>query len=135
MQYLHFLVFVLVYFLFFLRVFLFCASCRNAEVCLAPFAIYSNEIKPISILIFVLFLSLPVSHSLFLTLSMQPDWRSRRAALLIVSIICEGVRDCLYVHLKTLVPTIISSISDPHPRVRCVVLQSNSSISALYLLS
>jgi hypothetical protein len=58
-------------------------------------------------------------HTLFFhSLLWQADWKARRAALLTVSIICDGVRDLMYPNLSALVPIILQRISDPHPRVR-----------------
>jgi hypothetical protein len=50
----------------------------------------------------------------------QDDWRARRAALLIISIIVEGANEELYEQLIVIVPMVLTRITDPHPRVRCV---------------
>ena len=52
----------------------------------------------------------------------QPDWRARRAALVVTGVVCEGTRDHLYPLLPQLVPTILTLAKDSHPRVRYVAL-------------
>lgn len=52
------------------------------------------------------------------TFIQQADWRSRRAALFIVCIICDGTREEIYPHLGRLVATATSCLTDVHPRVR-----------------
>jgi len=62
-------------------------------------------------------------HSVWQFLFDKNNWCARRAALLVISIICEGARDELEPLLAELVPAMLSSCADGHPRVRHAALQ------------
>jgi len=62
-------------------------------------------------------------HSAWTFLFDVNNWCSRRAALFVISIICEGAREEVEPLLSDLIPSVLSSCMDPHPRVRYTALQ------------
>ncbi len=53
----------------------------------------------------------------------KPNWKERRAALYIASLIAEGAKVEMYPLLNQLVPTILNALNDPNMRVRYSALQ------------
>ncbi|KAI9345625.1 armadillo-type protein [Obelidium mucronatum] len=61
---------------------------------------------------------LSIAFNLIPKLLGSPEWQSRHAGLLAVSVMGEGCRDIMIDSLKDVVDLVIPYLRDPHPRVR-----------------
>ncbi|KAJ3252760.1 hypothetical protein HDU77_004937 [Chytriomyces hyalinus] len=61
---------------------------------------------------------LAIAFTLIPKLLGSPDWQSRHAGLLAISVMGEGCRDIMIDSLKDITELVIPYLRDPHPRVR-----------------